>query len=172
MDSQTPPTPEPTPPTAPPISPADDIAKNKDLAALSYFWILSLVVYWAKRDSPFVRFHARQGVTLFILSLVFAFIPVVRQVLELLVLLACAAGFVNAAQGKQNDLPLVAAIARMDWKQLRVDWQNTVAIIAKLWNSIMSQAGKDMKTAAPPSPETPPAAPSDQSPPTPPVTPA
>ncbi len=154
MDTPTPsPAPDQTPPSPPPVAPVvpltpeEDIAKNKDLAALSYLWILSLVVYWTRRDSPFAQFHARQGVTLFILSILFMLVPVVNKALALLVLIGCAFGFINAAQGKRTDLPLVAAISRFDWKQLRTDWQSIVTWAGRFWHSIMSQMPKHHETA-------------------------
>lgn len=179
MDAPTtPPTPEqtppPTPPAAPvvPLTPEEDIAKNKDLAALSYLWILSLVVYWTRKDSPFAQFHARQGVTLFVLSVVFMFVPVVNKPLQLLVLVGCAFGFMNAAQGKRTDLPLVAAISRFDWKQLRNDWQMIVVAIGRFWHSLMSHAPKVPHHEAPKTTPTAAAPTTPPSPPTPPSTPA
>lgn len=136
--------PAPAAPTPPPVplTPEEDIAKNKDLAALSYLWILSVVVFFLKKDSPFVRFHARQGVTLFVLSILFMLVPVVSKLLQLLILVGSAFGFMNAAQGKRANLPLIAAISRFDWKQLRADWQMAVAAMGKFWHSIMNHVPK------------------------------
>ena len=57
---------------------SEDIKKNADIAALSYLWVFSLVIFLARRDSPFVRMHAKQGVTLFVLSLLLWPIPILR----------------------------------------------------------------------------------------------
>ncbi len=162
------PTPEPPAPQKP-LTPEEDIAKNKDLAALSYLWILSLVVYWSRKDSPFARFHARQGVTLFVVSLLCLVVPVVSRLLMLLVLIASAFGFMNAAQGKWTNLPLVAALSRFDWKQLRADWQSIVAFLGKFWHSVMSHVPKTAPHETKPTPSNPPATPPT---PTPPSTPA
>ncbi|HHV09622.1 MAG TPA: zinc-ribbon domain-containing protein [Clostridiales bacterium] len=43
-----------------------DIADNKLMAALSYIGILVLIPWLAAPNSRFVRYHARQGLTLFI----------------------------------------------------------------------------------------------------------
>ncbi|MBP9750985.1 MAG: hypothetical protein KBC95_04035 [Candidatus Peribacteraceae bacterium] len=161
----TPATPEPIitpppvvtpPPAAPasvpapiPLTPEEDIAKNKDLAALSYLWILSVFVYFLKKDSPFVRFHARQGMTLFGLSVLFMIVPVISRPLQLLILVGCAFGFMNAAQGKRADLPLIAALSRADWKKLRSDWQDAVAVMGRFWHSIMDHMPKGSPHAAP-----------------------
>jgi hypothetical protein len=42
----------------------EDIEKNKWLAGLSYIWIL-FILYWLV-DSKFVKFHAKQSLTIFI----------------------------------------------------------------------------------------------------------
>ena len=97
-----------------PEKPLDDVEENKDMAALSYAWILSLVVFFTRRQSPFVRFHAKQGIILFILSIIFWMIPFIGKMLELIVLAFCAFGFIAAAQGQWKELPFIGAMARGD----------------------------------------------------------
>lgn len=46
----------------------DDIAKNKGMAVLSYIWILFIIPLFAAKDSKFARFHANQGLVLFIVD--------------------------------------------------------------------------------------------------------
>lgn len=41
--------------------------KDRILAALSYFWIISLIAIFLKRDSEFVQHHAWQGLVIFLL---------------------------------------------------------------------------------------------------------
>jgi len=89
-----------------------DVHENKDLAAFSYIWIFSILMFLAKRKSPFIQFHAKQGMILFGLSIVFWFIPYVRNVLEFVVLLGCAWGFIQAAQGKWDEVPFIGPLAR------------------------------------------------------------
>jgi len=116
-----------------PAKPLDDVEENKDIAALSYAWILSLVVFFTRRNSPFVRFHAKQGIVLFILSIAFWMVPFVGRMLELVVLAFCALGFINAAQGKWKDLPFIGAMARGDWKTVRESWKSVVHNVAESW---------------------------------------
>jgi uncharacterized membrane protein len=89
---------------------------SKDLAALSYVWILSLVVYATRRDSSFVRFHAKQGIALFAISVGVWFIPYLAKPLELGVLALSVIGFVAAAQGQWKDVPLIGPLSRGEWK--------------------------------------------------------
>jgi len=99
-----------------PMTPAPardpDVEDNKDLAAFAYVWIFSILVYFAKRDSKFVRFHAKQGMILFVLSIVVWFIPFLGKFFELLVLFGAAWGFIHAAQGKWEDVPFVGPLSR------------------------------------------------------------
>lgn len=76
------------------------------LAALSYVWILGLVMLVIKRNDAFIQFHAKQGVVLFLISLV-GFIPVIGWVLWALSITGMVIGFIHAWQGKEYKLPFV-----------------------------------------------------------------
>lgn len=89
-----------------------DLEANKDVAALSYIWILSIFLYFLKKDSPFVRFHARQGIVLFILSIIVWLIPFLGAFLELVVLGLAILGFLAAAQGQWKELPIISLLAK------------------------------------------------------------
>src|SRR3990167_9897565 len=108
MDAQNTSSPEPLPaPTE-----KEDIEKNKDVAAISYLWILSVVVLYARRDSPFVQYHAKQGLWLFLISIPVWIIPGIGHYLEFIVLAGMIIGFLNAAQGKFHDVPVVGQFAK------------------------------------------------------------
>lgn len=135
---------EPTPDTGIPPQPSaqatpdHDIADNKDIAALGYVWVLSVFVYLYKRDSAFVRHHARQGIVLFIVSIVFWMVPVIGRFLELPVLALMIMGFLNAAQGKYAPLPLVYALSHGDMRMLRQSWKVVVDAIVGMWRKMRS----------------------------------
>ena len=78
--------------------------------ALCYFWILALVFLFLKKDDSFVRFHAKQGVVLFVASLL-TWIPMIGWVLGFAIFLAAVAGFIKALQGEKYRLPLIFDIA-------------------------------------------------------------
>lgn len=136
----------------------NDVAENKDLAALSYVWILSLVVFFTKGSSPFAQFHARQGAVLFGLSLVVWAMPFVGKLAEVLILALCILGFVHAAQGEWKELPVIGPLARGSWKDLRGSWRDVVAAIAGLWSRIrdMSSSPSPPPPSSPPPPPPPP----------------
>jgi uncharacterized membrane protein len=87
-----------------------DIEKNKDMAAISYVWILSIAVFFGVPDSPFARFHARQGVVLFLMTIVAALLPVIGKLLLLILFAAMIYGFANATRGRAALVPIVGEI--------------------------------------------------------------
>lgn len=48
----------------------EETAKGKALAIISYFGVLALIPYFAERKNKFVRFHAVQGMNLFLIELI------------------------------------------------------------------------------------------------------
>lgn len=110
----------PNPPGSP-GTPQDDIEKNRAFAILSYLWILFVVGLIAAPNSKFAKYHANQGLLLFLASIIAAvsctvigFIPFVNFMLVLAVPLLWAGwlvltilGIVNAAGGQFKPLPLI-----------------------------------------------------------------
>lgn len=97
-----------------------DIEKNKELAALSYLWIFSVILFLARRDSPFIKWHARQGVLLFFISIGLWLFPFLRLT-EIFVLALMILGFIEAAQGHLYHIPLIGDISEghFHWTELR-----------------------------------------------------
>ena len=100
--------------------------REKELAALSYLWIFSLIILLAKRDSVFIQQHARQGFVLFILSLLLWPIDILRYG-EFLVLALVLFGFINAAMGYEYRIPILYEIAEgtLRLRHLRRYWHHT-----------------------------------------------
>lgn len=114
-------------PTAPPNPPAlpgneaEDIEKNRAFAILSYLWILFVIGLIAAPNSKFAKYHANQGLVLFLASIIasvgcviIGFIPFVNLILMFLVPLLWLAGLVlmilgivNAAGGHCKPLPMI-----------------------------------------------------------------
>ena len=99
----------------------EDINANKGMSVLSYIGILFLIPMLAKKDSAYCRFHANQGLVLFIIeivcSLVFgilgAFLPIlttIGSIFSLVLFIFAIIGIVNAATGKVKGLPLKGGI--------------------------------------------------------------
>ncbi len=95
---------------------AADINNNKVMAILAYIGILVLVPVFAAKESKFARFHANQGLVLFIVSVILgalANIPLIGwafSVLNIVTFVFCVLGIVNAATGKAKELPIIGSI--------------------------------------------------------------
>ncbi len=79
-----------------------DIANNKVMAVLAYLGWLLLITILAAPNSKFARFHANQGIILFICG----FIPV----LNFIAFIFCIIGIVNVVNGKAKELPIIGKI--------------------------------------------------------------
>ena len=106
---------------------AKDIADNKVMAILSYFGFLCFIPLLAAPNSRFARFHANQGLILFICEVAFGIvyailtsifwgigawglahtISVILGILWLIPAIVAVIGIINASQGIAKELPLI-----------------------------------------------------------------
>lgn len=88
---------------------------GKLYAALSYLFILVFVPLFLRRDDPFVAFHAKQGLVVFVgyvlAAIAVMWIPVIGNVLGLALMVISVVGVIKAAQGKRWRVPVIANIA-------------------------------------------------------------
>jgi uncharacterized membrane protein len=110
----------------------EEIDAGKAMAVLSYIGILCLIPYFAEKNNKYVRYHAVQGLNLFLVSLIvsvaaavlafvgafLALIPVLGFILFAIISLVCSLlplgtfaleimGVVYAFQDKAKELPIV-----------------------------------------------------------------
>jgi len=99
--------------------------REQEFAALSYLWIFSLFILIAKRDSHFIQHHARRGFILFLLSILFWVFPILHYG-EFAILLLALYGFIVAAMGNENTLPILSEIAdgTLRFKHLKHYWHH------------------------------------------------
>ena len=107
----------------------NDVQQNKAMAVLAYFWVLFLIPLLAAPNSQYARFHANQGLVLFladiaggivigILTAILIWIPVAGLILTSLIsgafsicmLVLMIMGIVNAATGKAKEVPILGKI--------------------------------------------------------------
>lgn len=99
----------------------EDIEKNKVYGVLAYIGILFLVPLLAAPESKFAKFHANQGLTLFIAECalgvawwILVFIPVIGWLVGfaawVALMVLAIMGIVNAANGKMEKLPVVGDV--------------------------------------------------------------
>lgn len=83
---------------------------DKLFGALAYISIISIIMYVLKKNNTFVAFHARQGMVLFIASLLW-FIPVLGWIAALLAYVGMVIGFIKAYNGEKYEMPFVKMLA-------------------------------------------------------------
>ena len=91
-----------------------DIEATKIISLFAYLGILFLIPLLAAKDSKFARFHANQGIVLFICSLiigVISIIPILGWIVGAVggvaILILAVIGIINAVGGKAKELPLI-----------------------------------------------------------------
>ncbi len=84
---------------------------NNLLAAVSYVWLLSIVMLVIKKDDEFIQFHAKQGVILLIGSAL-GFIPVIGWLAWFFAVIGMVVGFIHAWQGKKYEIPFVYRLSQ------------------------------------------------------------
>lgn len=111
-----------------------DVASNKGMAVLAYIGILVLVPVFAAGGSSFVRFHANQGLVLFLAEVAYAIVSSILTGILTTVLFAVGAwglwgllstllglvwivfvvlsiiGIVNVVNGRKQPLPLIGGV--------------------------------------------------------------
>lgn len=85
------------------------------MGALSYVSILAVIMLVIKKDDAFVQFHAKQGVVIFVFSLL-SMVPVIgwalAPIIGLVAIIASILGFIKAYQGEKYEMPLVSELAK------------------------------------------------------------
>lgn len=109
---------------------AVDIQNNKVLAAFSYFGALVLLPLFLRRESPFARFHANQGLVLFLGEIIcqavsrgmhmvqgwgwpfwgFGMMGGALDILDLVFVVCSIWGIINVCTGKYASLPVIGSI--------------------------------------------------------------
>ncbi|MBR2041419.1 MAG: DUF4870 domain-containing protein [Oscillospiraceae bacterium] len=90
---------------------------NKLMAAISYIWILFLVPLFAAKDDAFARYHANQGLLLFLVSIILGIIGIIpligtaiAAVGGIVTFVFMILGIINALKGEMKPLPLIGGI--------------------------------------------------------------
>ena len=103
------------------VAPSQVPAKSSDqnlMAAISYLWIVSIIILLIRKDNEYVQFHAKQGTVLFaiwailsVIGMTLWFLSPVIAIINLVILVAVILGFIKAYSGERYRLPLVADLA-------------------------------------------------------------
>lgn len=90
------------------------------IAAVGYIWILFLIPMFLKKDNEFCQHHAKQGLVLFIFSLivtVLGSIPIIGWLIIMpigwiIVIVLMLLGIVNALRGSMWEMPYLGKYAK------------------------------------------------------------
>lgn len=93
-----------------PVSPKPSTSDSNLMAALSYVWIISVVMLVIKKDDEFVKFHAKQGLILFIASFI-GVIPVIGWFIWAVIVVLMIIGFIKALGGERYKIPVLGDLA-------------------------------------------------------------
>jgi uncharacterized membrane protein len=96
------------------MNPETKKGQNTLMAILSYVGPLIIVSYIMGKDDPFVKFHIKQGAVLFVVEVAMWFLVSMMimlwplwQLVNLAVFVMAIIGIINAAQGKEKELPFI-----------------------------------------------------------------
>ncbi len=85
--------------------------KEKEFAALSYLWIFSVIIYFSpKSQSKYVKYHSKQAVLLFVLSILVYFLPWYLFYINIFILFLMVLGIIEAFYGHWYSLPVIGAL--------------------------------------------------------------
>lgn len=92
---------------------AKDKENEKLMGALAYVGILFVIPLFAPgKKTPFVQFHVRQGIVLFVIEAVLAAIPFFGWMVIVVPIVASLYGLMQALAGRQWELPILGKYAK------------------------------------------------------------
>jgi len=128
---------------------AKDIAKNREVAAFAYLLILSPVLLFTRRDSPFIQFHAKQATLLFIFAVLFAQLQRPWSWMNFFILAIALTGFIQANFGSAWRAPIIANIIETGVSGDSI-WQGIVHYARVLKHVFVRKTETEQKKASPP----------------------
>jgi len=87
-----------------------DIVENKDVAAASYFLILSPILLFTRKDSEFIQYHSRQALALLLIFVFLWFLGtffIVFAWMTIGVFFIALTAFIQAINGKYYEIPYI-----------------------------------------------------------------
>jgi len=88
-----------------------DVQANKHLAAAAYLWVLCLIPLLTKKDSRYAQFHAKQGLVLFILSLI-AWFPFFGWIIGVALIIVSVLAIIKTLDGEAWQIPYIYGLSK------------------------------------------------------------
>ena len=84
------------------------------VSILSYLNVLFFIPLFFARKSKFAQFHARQGMVLFIFTVIFSFslyLPLLPWIMAVFLVVCLLIGIINVVTGHERKLPIIGKLA-------------------------------------------------------------
>jgi len=90
-----------------------DRDKERFLAGVAYIGIFFVIpLFLARKKSPFLQFHVRQGIVLFVIEALFSALPFIGWFALAIPAVASLYGMFQALAGRQWELPVLGKYAK------------------------------------------------------------
>jgi len=97
----------------------DEIKEGAPFAAISYIFFLWILTFMYRKDNQFAKYHAKQGIVIFVGELMCIFLSLIPAIgrffylcgLLILFPILCLYGIYTALMGKTERIPVVSDIA-------------------------------------------------------------
>ncbi|HTM69027.1 MAG TPA: hypothetical protein VL426_07080 [Candidatus Binatia bacterium] len=90
-----------------------DRDNERFLAAIAYIGIFFVIpLFLARKKSPFLQFHVRQGIVLFVIEALFSAVPFIGWFALAVPAIASLYGMLQALAGRQWELPVLGRYAK------------------------------------------------------------
>ena len=97
---------------------APAVGKNIAMGVLAYLGPLVIVSFIVAKDDPFVKYHIKQGLVLFVIEVVLWMLSnmiwqlwMIYDIINIGTLILSILGIVNVVNGQEKELPLVGKFA-------------------------------------------------------------
>lgn len=90
----------------------DESQKKRALASLSYLYILFVIPLLVAKGDKFMEHHVKQGITLFVVAILFGLVPVIGWIADLGLFVVAIYGAIMAWSGKYWEMPILGRYAK------------------------------------------------------------
>ncbi|MEI7511287.1 MAG: hypothetical protein WCJ84_03985 [Candidatus Peregrinibacteria bacterium] len=116
-----------------------DASQNKDIAAFAYTLLFAPILLITRRESPFILFHARQALILFIFAVIFWSFAGPLRYFNIFVLVGCAVGFLHAMGEEWYQMPFVYEFSKggISPSSVWAHTKNVLLFLARIFAGIL-----------------------------------
>ncbi len=94
-------------------------SKNTLMGVLAYIGPFVIIPFLTSKNDPFVKFHIKQGLVLFVIEILLWLLSMfmwplwmIWQIINFATIILSIIGIINVSQGKEKELPLVGGYSK------------------------------------------------------------